>query len=532
MVWGRMPVSTKLNIWNANLMVTPKSAVLSSQPLKKKSKAHLVGKRNCRTLLQGMENKIFNEFWDAGDYNKQNVYIYHSMEELPKKRPYPKKTKKTESSGNSTFNYFVKLAGQPETISIAYLNPQATIADITIQTNAAQLSFYEKARFPRTVGAIDCTHIRIQSPGGEDAEVFRNRKGFFSVNTQIVAAADETILNLVARWPGSAHDMTIFNNSLIRRQFEGGRYPNCLLLGDSGYAAKPYLLTPLLAPDTQAERRYSEAHIRTRNVVERTIGIWKRRFPILAYGCRLKLSNTLTIIVATAQALPVPYLTTGPAFYLRKAWVYNLGIHDCVNDKGYMYMWCENTGKRGSDEIASILFKHFKERGRLPRNLIIYTDNCGGQNKNWVLISLWKQLVTEGVFESIEHRFLLVGHTHRPKEVKKTNPFEVTIIKREDLLSFKVLEENITKKKFTDDKENVAFSKICIFRFDHKNPNLMKIKHFLGEDFQNVNVGRRGIRKRYLADCLKQKYTESIQLNPKKLRNLSLLLPCIPAVSH
>nr|CAH7735091.1 unnamed protein product [Callosobruchus chinensis]CAH7763288.1 unnamed protein product [Callosobruchus chinensis] len=125
--------------------------------------------------------------------------------------------------------------------------------------------------------------------GGEDADVFRNRKGFFSVNSQIVAGADETILNLVARWPGSAHDMTIFNNSLIRRQFEGGRYPNCLLLGDSGYAAKPYLLTPLLAPD-----------IRTRNVVERTIGIWKRRFPILAYGCRLKLSTTLTIIVATA----------------------------------------------------------------------------------------------------------------------------------------------------------------------------------------------------------------------------------------
>nr|CAH7735094.1 unnamed protein product [Callosobruchus chinensis] len=134
---------------------------------------------------------------------------------------------------------------------------------------------------------------------------------------------------------------------------------------------------------------------------------------------KIKLAASKNIYIPSfdlQQALPVPYLTTGPAFYLRKAWVYNLGIHDCVNDKGYMYMWCEDTGKRGSDEIASILFKHFKERGRLPRNLIIYTDNCGGQNKNWVLISLWKQLVTEGVFESIEHRFLLVGHTHQPSD--------------------------------------------------------------------------------------------------------------------
>jgi hypothetical protein len=205
------------------------------------------------------------------------------------------------------------------------------------------------------------------------------------------------------------------------------------------------------------------------------------------------------------QALPVPSLTTGPAFYLRKAWVYNLGIHDCVNDKGYMYMWCENTGKRGSDEIASILFKHFKKRERLPKNLIIYTDNCGGQNKNWVLISLWKQLVAEGVFDSVEHRFLVVGHTHLPsdrdfamiekykkkmkavyepadwydavRKCKRTNPFEVTTMKREDFFSFKILEKNLTKKKFTDEKENVSFSKVCVFRFDNENSYIMKIKH-------------------------------------------------------
>lgn len=260
------------------------------------------------------------------------------------------------------------------------------------------------------------------------------------------------------------------------------------------------------------------------------------------------------------QALPVPSLTTGPAFYLRKAWVYNLGIHDCVNDKGYMYMWSENNGKRGSDEIASILLKHFKEREHLPKNLIVYTDNCGGQNKNWVLVGLWKQLVVEGVFDSVEHRFLVVGHTHLPsdrdfamiekykkkmkavyepadwydavRKCKRTNPFEVTVIKREDFFSFKILEETITKKKFTDEKENVSFCKVCVFRFDNESPNIMKIKHFLNESFKNVNVGKRGIRKQCLADCLKQKYAEPIKLNPKKLSNLSLLLPYIPEINH
>ena len=33
---------------------------------------------------------------------------------------------------------------------------------------------------------------------------------------------------------------------------------------------------------------YNESHIRTRTRVEHTFGLWKRRFPILAYGSRYK----------------------------------------------------------------------------------------------------------------------------------------------------------------------------------------------------------------------------------------------------
>lgn len=63
---------------------------------------------------------------------------------------------------------------------------------------------------------------------------------------------------------------------------------------------RSYLLTPLPNPITQPQRLYNESHIRTRNSVERTIGIWKRRFPCLAYGLRCKIESVMTIIVATA----------------------------------------------------------------------------------------------------------------------------------------------------------------------------------------------------------------------------------------
>lgn len=60
-------------------------------------------------------------------------------------------------------------------------------------------AFYDIAKFPRCIGAIDGTHIKIQSPGGENAEIFRNRKQYFSINVQTVADPNLKIRNIVAR---------------------------------------------------------------------------------------------------------------------------------------------------------------------------------------------------------------------------------------------------------------------------------------------------------------------------------------------
>lgn len=113
------------------------------------------------------------------------------------------------------------------------------------------------------------------------------------------------------------------------------------------------------------------------------------------------------------QTLPTPLLTVGPAFYLRKAWTYNLGIHDCINGKGRMYMWPETVAQRDSAEIASVILKYIQNKPSLSENLV-FTDNCGGQNKNWFVMGLWMQLVREKKYKSIEHRFLIPGHTHLP----------------------------------------------------------------------------------------------------------------------
>ncbi|KAB0790733.1 hypothetical protein PPYR_15682 [Photinus pyralis] len=163
-----------------------------------------------------------------------------------------------------------------------------------------QLAFYNIARFPRTIGAIDCTHVRIQSPGGHNAEYFRNRKGYFSLIVQVVGDASLRVLDIVVRWPGSTHDQTIFNNSRIHARLENGEFNNSIILGDSGYAIQKYLITPLLHPNNDAEQLFNEAQIRTRNPIERLFGVLKRRFPILSIGIRIKLQTAQQSIIACA----------------------------------------------------------------------------------------------------------------------------------------------------------------------------------------------------------------------------------------
>ncbi|PSN42418.1 hypothetical protein C0J52_11739 [Blattella germanica] len=166
----------------------------------------------------------------------------------------------------------------------------------TIKHDFAVLS---RDNFPGIIGAIDCTHVRITCSNRERAVVYINRKGFYSINCQVICDAKMRIRGIVARWPGSTHDSRIFRNSTIRDCLERGEVTGHLL-GDSGYPCKKYLLTPILNPRNAAERRYNRAHVLGRNVVERTFGIWKKRFPCIAFGLRTKIQKTLQIIIATA----------------------------------------------------------------------------------------------------------------------------------------------------------------------------------------------------------------------------------------
>ena len=142
--------------------------------------------------------------------------------------------------------------------------------------NSAKNTFFGVGGFPGVVGAIDGTHIRIQEPKNNE-NAFINRKYFPSINVYAVCDASQKFTFASIRWLGSCHDSFILRQTELWDQYEQN-HRNGLILGDSGYPCRSWLLTPYIQPDTPAQQAFNRALARTRTVVECSSGRLKRRF--------------------------------------------------------------------------------------------------------------------------------------------------------------------------------------------------------------------------------------------------------------
>ncbi|CAO2149373.1 unnamed protein product, partial [Urochloa humidicola] len=98
--------------------------------------------------------------------------------------------------------------------------------------------------FNNCIGAIDGTHIPCIVPSDKVIE-YMNRKGKTSQNVMAICDFDMRFIFVNAGWPGSVHDMRVFNDSRTRWS---DRFPHPpqgkYYLVDSGYPNRPGYLAP------------------------------------------------------------------------------------------------------------------------------------------------------------------------------------------------------------------------------------------------------------------------------------------------
>ena len=129
-----------------------------------------------------------------------------------------------------------------------------------------------------------------------------------------------------------------------------------------------------------------------------------------------KESPTTDVITFDLQSVfSVPRLSSNVVFYKRQLSVYNLGIHDCATETAYMNVWDETTASRGAQEIASCLRKYLTSNGNQGNKteLILWSDSCGGQNRNIKMALMLFQLVQDPTmpYTTITQKFLESGHS-------------------------------------------------------------------------------------------------------------------------
>ena len=137
-------------------------------------------------------------------------------------------------------------------------------------------------------------------------------------------------------------------------------------------------------------------------------------------------SMSYTVVIDYAQNLDVPHFggqQPGETYYYSPKSVYVFGVCDMWLRPTQLYAYCyeEETGKKGGNNVASLLMLHLHSRGLLPVNedstprkgkkLTVACDNCGGQNKNNMVIRMANYLVEKGHFEEVEFLFFIKGHT-------------------------------------------------------------------------------------------------------------------------
>lgn len=517
-------------------------------------------------VLNEDREKIFNEFWNYGNYDLQNSYLHGRIKISGVKRRY---TKKDESRRNNTVSY--------------------TILKNSVEINVCKKAFLNIHGVQKSRGRIEQL-VKKMSDGLSTSPL--DKRGLHDARSnKYTEEQNESVFAHISSIPKYqshysrkdnpdklffGHEYSYSNlyedycekfckarnlkpvssdkyRKLLRELNIGFKHPktdSCKTCDTLQIKLKQCRMNN---DSTELQKLLSEQELHHRKA-EAGLEI------ISTFRKKAKDDDGLHVYTFDLQqALPLPRLSTGPAFYCRKLWGYNISFHDCKTEKGFFYFWNESVAGRGSEEIGSCLKKHFEQYDIKGEQLILISDNCGGQNKNWNIVSLWSYLVATGRFKSLTHYFPIPGHTLLPSDqdfghiesyVRKhvqdvyipeqwvgiienscrKNKFTVTHMKTEDFVSFSDLKNKFTFRAKNENKQPVEFAKAVSYSFSSDDPMKLKIRHSYNALETVVNLCPRGQRGPVTSALFPQKYASKRKIDKSKMQDLTSLKDYIPNV--
>lgn len=524
--------------------------------------------KKCYERVNESERKhIFNEFWKCGNYDIQNAYLHGRIQVCKVKRRYTKN--REESRRNNTVTYTVLKNSQEIVVcKKAFLNIHG------LQKSRGRIEqLVKKIAQGLSMSPLDKRGLHQKRPNKfsndqqnnviEHINQIPKYQSHYSRKdnpNKVYVGHEYTLLNLYEDFRSKFCkeknvDPVSFDKyrkifRTLNISFKHPKSDTCKTCDTINLKIKQCRLdnNSNKLKELQSEQ---ELHHRKAEVGLEIVTKFRKQ---------AKEDNDLYVYTFDLQqALPLPKLSVGPAFYRRKIWGYNISVHDCKTEKGFFYFWDEPTAGRGSEEIASCLKKHFEKYNIKGERLVVISDNCGGQNKNWCVVSLWSYLVATGRFKSVTHYFPVSGHTLLPSDqdfghiesyvrrhvqdvytpeqwvniIEKScnkSKFSVTRMESKDFLSWEDLKKKFTFRNKDEEKQPVRFAKAVSFSFSSVDHMKLKIRHtYHGEEIL-VNLTPRGQPGLVTTAIFPKKYSLARKIDQAKMKDLTSLQNYIPLV--
>ncbi|CAG9773458.1 unnamed protein product [Ceutorhynchus assimilis] len=187
--------------------------------------------------------------------------------------------------------------------------------------------------------------------------------------------------------------------------------------------------------------------------------------------------------------------------------VYNLTFYESGTRNVECFLWEESQGKKGANEVCSIVIKYLESvdaRGGITE-ILLYCDNCSGQNKNYQMMSALNWFLKKSInVKKIVLNVLLPGHSYMPVDsvhgtiensirnkvvwapsewstiirnarVKYT-PYKVHTLNYKDFLDWKTLQmKTFTNNLRKEDGSTIKLRDVRLIMFEKEDPNYIHV---------------------------------------------------------
>ncbi|XP_039291195.1 uncharacterized protein LOC111052803 [Nilaparvata lugens] len=511
------------------------------------------------SVSKAIRTSEYDKFWELADYNAQNLYITSCVKEDVKKRTYGRDTSKR------TFSRVYKLRNIPVcrqmfTSTLRISSKRVNTALVKMRSNILQ-----DRRGRDQGGRNQLTDDQINHVKDQINKIPKYKSHYRRENNDCDFLPPEmTLQKMYNKYIEEKIETCSLQKEYSIRQFScanqeerKGIIKSINAVSFSSYRKiflkhfnlkfKPLKKDTCNTCDSFAARIKSaseEEKIELQEEHNKHLDLANEaRQQLKEDGKQAKQNNKLECLTFDLEkTLPLPRIPTNVIFYKRQLWFYNAGVHSLGTGRGFCYVWTESEAGRGAQEIGSCLLKHIENYvGREVEDLVLWSDSCGGQNRNVKIVLILKAcLEAHPSLKTVSLKFLMPGHSFLPndadfsdiesalkhvqrlylpqdyieviKNCRRKKPFCVSKMGATDFIGTAHLEKKIVNRKQTDEESPKKISWLKIREIHLKKEEPMKI--FSRTDFTStynvIDIEKKPTKGRKSTDAQLIKYTTII----------------------